>query len=80
MSNRKVQYNKYECQKGTHYHPGNPLSDKNGCMKDSDMNTNIEKYDEKYGSFSLSAAVRRPFYDLPNCNPNIVNPNLAGVS
>jgi hypothetical protein len=74
MSNRKVQYNKYECQKGTHYHPENPLSDKNGCMKDSDMNN------EKYGSFSLSAAVRRPFYDLPNCNPNIVNPKLDGVS
>ena len=74
MSNKKVQYNTYECQKGTHYHPENPLSDSNGCMKDSDMKN------ENYGSFSLSAAVRRPFYDLPNCNPNIKNPTLDGVS
>lgn len=74
MSNRKVQYNKYECPKGSHYHPGNPLSDDKGCMKDSEMKN------EKYGSFSISAAVRQPFYDLPNCNPNIKNPQLEGVS
>ena len=43
-----------KCPEGQHYHPEHPKADKKGCMKDSDMK-------EKFGSFSLSAAVRPPY-------------------
>ena len=42
------------CDKGYHYHPNHPKSDKNGCMKDTDM----KDMKESYGSTSIYNAVR----------------------
>jgi hypothetical protein len=42
---------KNQCEKGYHYHPGHPKSDKNGCMKDEDMK-------ESFGSFSIYNSIR----------------------
>jgi hypothetical protein len=43
--------NNTKCDKGYHYHPNHPKSDKNGCMKNDDMK-------ESFGSVSIYNAVR----------------------
>ena len=50
------------CRPGFHYHPGHRKSDKKGCMKDSDMNEEYSKLNtkEKFGSFSIGAALKYP--------------------
>jgi hypothetical protein len=76
----KLKYNKYPtfetykgvCPSGYHHHPGNPKSNSKGCMKNSDMK-------EKFGGFSLSAAVRRPF-NQSRWDPNYKEPVVAGVN
>lgn len=40
-----------KCEKGYHFHPGHPKSDKNGCMKDEDMK-------ESFGSMSIYNTIR----------------------
>ena len=54
-----------KCSQGYHYHPGHPKSDKNGCMKDTDMAENYHKnMIEKYGTFSIYGALKTPIrYD-----------------
>ena len=42
------------CMKGYHHHPGHPKSNKDGCMKNEDM----EKIKENYGSLSIYNTVR----------------------
>ena len=40
-----------KCEKGYHFQPGHPKSDKNGCMKDEDMK-------ESFGSISIYNTIR----------------------
>lgn len=50
MDNKKI-----VCEKGYHYHPGHPKANKDGCMKDQDMGTDVK---ENYGSLSIYNTVR----------------------
>lgn len=51
-----------KCKPGYHYHPGHAKADKKGCMKDSDMSEEYFKVNskEKFGSFSIGAAMKCP--------------------
>jgi len=67
---KKAQY----CPAGYHYEPSNPLSDRNGCLKDVDtrcsianLNINHNYGKDQYGAFSLMGALKYPMrYDNDN--------------
>jgi hypothetical protein len=70
---KKAQY----CPAGYHYEPSNPLSDRDGCLKDVDTRCSISNLninhnygkDQFGGAFSLMGALKYPMrYDNENIN------------
>jgi len=62
------------CNPGYHYNPDHIKSDKKGCLKDSDLQQEYANTKEKFGSFSIGAALK-----CPQMNP-LNNFYYAGVS